>query len=165
MSPAFLRDVNEYVAYEGYNWNPSQRDPERLPQASEVLYERDPWVKKYRETMLDRKFLWGNTPSAFRGQLQPSELLAEGEDLLVNKNIQSVADKSRARACTVYGGSDPGPTVAEHMRSQDPPEYALSVIRKEYDEDELDAYDPEAYEPFLPHSALTALRERQSTIA
>ncbi|KAK6909961.1 hypothetical protein I204_04878 [Kwoniella mangroviensis CBS 8886] len=115
--------------------------------------------------MLDGKLLWGNTPSAFRGQLQPSELLAEGEELLFGKSIQSVADRSRARACAATGNSNPGPTVSEHMRSQDPLEYALSILRKEYDEDELDTYDPLAIEPLLPHSALTALGERQLTMA
>ncbi|WVQ67542.1 uncharacterized protein L199_005742 [Kwoniella botswanensis] len=165
MSPSFLRDMNKYMVYEGYSWNPTELASERLPQASEVLYEKDPWVKEYRESMLDKEILLGTTSQAFRSKFRPQELLIEGEKLLIDRGIQSVTDASRARACAACGGSDPGPTVSEYLRSQDPLKYALSVLKKEHDEDELDTSDPFAIEPFLPHSALPALRERQSTLA
>ncbi|WWD03105.1 hypothetical protein V865_001152 [Kwoniella europaea PYCC6329] len=163
---AVMRTVHQVTVFEPTSLC-QQVPPEYQKEVGEGLIEEQ--VKHFPqnplavdESMSDGKLLWGNTPSACRGQLQPSELLAEGEDLLINKNIQSVADKSKARACAATGSSDPGPTVSEPMRNQDPLEYALSVLRKEYHEDELDTYDLSAIEPFLPHSAL---RERQLTIA
>ncbi|WVQ67541.1 uncharacterized protein L199_005741 [Kwoniella botswanensis] len=167
MPPSFLTEMNKYMVHEGFRWtnrDADGRSRQALPKPSEVLYHNDPWSKRYERLSQVKALINGTSYQEYRSLLESIEILPEGEKLLLRNDIKSVSDASRARAIAALGDStsDPGPTWAEHLRSQDPLEFAIEALKYDYTEEEIDFSDPEVIRPFMPHRALEELSKAQS---
>ncbi|WWC94313.1 hypothetical protein V866_001155 [Kwoniella sp. B9012] len=145
MPPSLLTEMNKYMVHKGFRWTNRDADGhsrQALP------------VKNLVKALIN-----GTSHQEYRSFLEPIEILPEGEKLLIRDDIKSVSEASRARAIAALGDStsDPGPTWAEHLRSQDPLASAIEALKYEYTEEEIDFSDPEVIRPFMPHRALEEL--------
>ncbi|WVW84047.1 hypothetical protein I302_106075 [Kwoniella bestiolae CBS 10118] len=162
MPPGLVNDLNRYVAPEGYNWITGPNCFEMLPQPSELLYVKDPLVQSYIRSLGEPRSMIGHSPEAMRYIAGSAELLSNLKPFLNYKDRRSFSEASRLRACAASGESDPGPTVSEHYQSQNPYDYALSYLKEDGKNGQIDFDDPNTIDPFLPHQALAIHRHRQS---